>query len=234
MNPHNEIPRPAARIAGSGLLLMALLGFYGEFFVRSRLLDPQDQTLTLQNLSENPLLFRSSIATDLMVIVLDIVVALSLYRILRVTRPGPSLLAAGFRLVYSAIYAVAVMFHVLVAHIPSTATDEVHHLLLNGYQLGWQVGLVFFGFHLLLLGLILVTSRTLPRWIGVLLVLAGLGYLTDAFAHLLLTDYAAYKPILLPMVAVPGILSELSLCGWLLVQGFRRMRPDSTQQLPAT
>lgn len=234
MNTHPEISRPAARIAGSGLLLMALLGFYGEFFVRSRLLDLNDLPLTLQNLSENPLLFRSSIATDLMVIVLDIVVALSLYQILRVRRPDLSLLAAGFRLVYSAIYAVAVMFHVLVAHMPSTAPDTMQLLLLNGYQLGWQVGLVFFGFHLLLLGLILVTGKTLPGWIGVLLVLAGLGYLIDAFAHLLLTDYAAYKPILLPMVAVPGILSELSLCGWLLVQGFRRKQPDSTQHLPAT
>ena len=53
--------------------------------------------------------------------------------------------------------------------------------------------------------------------LGALLLLAGTGYLTDTFARILLTDYAAWEGVLLGVVFLPAFVGELSFAGWLLV-----------------
>ncbi len=55
----------------------------------------------------------------------------------------------------------------------------------------WQVSLVLFGLHLVLLGWLGYTSHLVPKVIAVLLVVAGAGYLVDSFGYLLVTDYSA-------------------------------------------
>jgi hypothetical protein len=71
--------------------------------------------------------------------------------------------------------------------------------------------LLFFGPFCLLLGYLILKSSFLPRFLGVLMVLAGLGwlvYLIPALPHLLSIA-----------TMVLGFLAELSLCLWLLVMG---------------
>ena len=71
--------------------------------------------------------------------------------------------------------------------------------------------LVFFGFYCLLIGYLIFRSTFLPRILGVLMVFAGLGWLT--FLSPPLANYLS------PYVFVPGILGEGSLTLWLLVMG---------------
>ena len=54
--------------------------------------------------------------------------------------------------------------------------------------------------------------------------LAGLGYLTDSFANVLLPNYAAHEAVFATVVFVPALVGELSLGVWLLAKG-ARMRP---------
>ncbi|GEM49137.1 DUF4386 domain-containing protein [Deinococcus cellulosilyticus] len=227
-----------AGATGMGLLLMAFLGFYGEMFVRTRLIQSTDLTLTLQNLQASPALFRSSIATDLLVVLLDVLVALGLHLVLQKHTPHLSLLAATLRVVYAAIYGAVVVFHVILAQLLSAPEAALQapliSMLLTGYRSGWQFALVFFGFHLLALGVAFIRASQLPTFLGLLLGVAGLSYLADSLAHLLLTDPAPVRALLLPVVALSGVVGELSLCGWLLVQwrnGSRalNMRTPSTQ-----
>jgi hypothetical protein len=75
--------------------------------------------------------------------------------------------------------------------------------------------------HCLLLGYLVYKSGYIPKALGVLLALAAIGYFTDCFAQILLTNYAAYKDIFLAIVAVPAITAELSFCVWLLWRGGR-------------
>ncbi len=53
--------------------------------------------------------------------------------------------------------------------------------------------------------------------------IAGIGYLiifiTGIFSNFLLPNYADYKNMFLLIVAVPGIVGELSLTFWLLFKG---------------
>ena len=46
-------------------------------------------------------------------------------------------------------------------------------LSLSAFQSGWDVGLVIFGLHLLVVGYLAFKSGYIPKWLGVLLFIAG-------------------------------------------------------------
>jgi len=71
--------------------------------------------------------------------------------------------------------------------------------------------LVFFGFYCLLIGYLIFQSTFLPRVLGLLMVIAGLGWLT-----FLWPPFANY---LSPYIFAPGLLGEGALTLWLLVVG---------------
>jgi Domain of unknown function (DUF4386) len=72
-------------------------------------------------------------------------------------------------------------------------------------------GLVFFGFYCLLIGYLIFRSTFLPRILGVLMMFAGLGWLT-----FLSPPLASH---LSPYNLIPGLIGEGSLTLWLLVFG---------------
>ena len=92
-------------------------------------------------------------------------------------------------------------------------------LFLDGHNYGFLIGLVFFGIHLFLISYLILKSGYIPKILGILLILSALGYLLDSFANFLLPNYADYQTIFLLLVAVPGIVGELSLTLWLLIKG---------------
>jgi hypothetical protein len=75
--------------------------------------------------------------------------------------------------------------------------------------------LVFFGPYCLLLGYLIFMSTFLPRILGVLMVLAGLGWLV--FLTPLAIPLSTYLKIL-------GFLAEASLMLWLIVKGVNEQR----------
>jgi len=78
----------------------------------------------------------------------------------------------------------------------------------------WNVGLILFGLHLLLIGYLAYKSGYVPKPVGVLLVIAGFGYLVDSFGTLLVSDYSVN------VAAFTGV-GEVVLLIWLLVKGRR-------------
>jgi len=76
---------------------------------------------------------------------------------------------------------------------------------------GMNIGLVFHGFYWILIGYLIFRSAFLPRILGVLMVFAGLGWLT--FLSPPLAHYLS------PYIQVLGVLAEGSLMLWLLVMG---------------
>jgi Domain of unknown function (DUF4386) len=228
--PSSDIhQRQAAIIAGLGLLIMAIIAFFANFSVIQGLVIPEDAAKTVSNIMGNQLLFRFGIAGFVVVLVCDVLVAWALYVFLKPVNQSLSLLAAIFRLVYTAIFAAALFnlanaFQLLSgANYLNTFTSEQLQaqvmVSLESFQYAWQIGLVFFGFHLLVLGYVVMKSNYVPKVLGVLLLVAGFAYTLDSFAHFLLANYADYKTLFLVIVAVPGILGELSLCFWLLIKG---------------
>ena len=177
----------------------------------------------------NGLLFRGGMLSWLIVLICDIVIAWALYIFLKPVSKSLSLLTAWFRLVYVTIFGITqlnLLFVLLLlsgtdylAVFDTNQLQALAMLFLNGHNLGFLIGLVFFGVHLLLLSYLIFKSSYIPKILGVLLILSSLGYLIDSFANFLLPNYADYETIFLLLVAIPGIIGELSFTLWLLLKG---------------
>jgi hypothetical protein len=214
--------RKAAIVAGLGLLFMTIFAIFAKFFVWQRLIVPGEAATTANNIMANVLLFRLSICSFIIVIILDVVVAWALYVLLKPVNEGFSLLMAWFRLVYATIFGISLLFLIIVLHLLSGAnyltvfeTVQLHAqvmLFLNAFSYGWTIGLVFFGIHLSILGYLVFKSNYIPRILGVLLLVAGLGYMIDSFAIFLLPNHEA-------TIAQVTFIGELLFLLWLLFKG---------------
>lgn len=231
LSPINNERVSSARVAGLGLLLMAIIAFIANFFVLENLIIPGDAVTTANNIIANESSFRGGIIGFIIVIILDVLVAWALYIFLKPINKNLALLAAWFRLVFAAIFGVA-LYHLLYAlqllsgadYLKVFETDQLHAqvmLSIDAFKIGWLVGLVFFGLHLLVIGYLVFKSGFIPRILGILLIIAGFGYLIDSFAHFLLSNYDDYKEMFLMIVAIPGIIGEMSLMLWLLIKGVK-------------
>src|ERR687897_1443287 len=100
--------RKVALTAAIGLLVMALLAPFALFGVLQTIVVPTDAAATVENIIASEGLFRIGIAAFLIVIMLDVVVAWALYVLLRPVNEALAVLVAWLRLVYTAIFALAV------------------------------------------------------------------------------------------------------------------------------
>lgn len=215
-----------ARVVGYSLVLLALIAVYANFFVLAGLIIPGDGAATAANITANELSFRLAIASFVIVLVLDIIISWALYVLLKRVDQNLALLAAIFRLVYSAILGAAIFNFLNVLQLlkegVALETSQLQAqvmLLIDAFSNGWIIGLVFFGIHLLLIGYLVFKSGFMPKVLGILVMLAGLGYMIDSFANILLANYADYEIVFVLIVAIPGAIGELALGIWLLLRG---------------
>ena len=220
MNEHvsHMSPRKAAVVAGAAYLAMFVPAIFANFFVLSGLVVEGDAATTTQNILANELLFRGGIASLLAVAALDIIVAIGLYVFLAPAGKTVSLVGAWFRVAYSAVFAASLTNLAMIPGLLSEAGQlgeqlQTQVLLsVNSFNAGWMVGLLFFGFHLMAIGYLAVKSDYVPRFIGVLLLVAGVGYLVDTVGILLLPGYAL-------SLGQYTFIGELVFPVWLLMRG---------------
>jgi hypothetical protein len=190
--------RRVALTAGIGLLLMAVLAPLAHFGVLENLVVSGDAATTVGNIAADEGLFRLAIACLLVVTFLDIVVAWALYVLLTPVHPTLAMLVGWLRLAAPAVFAVALANLLDVANLVGSAQSSTLGPDQLGAQVmasvasfgnGWDMSLAIFGLHLVGLGYLLVKSVDFPRFLGVLVVVAGGGYLADTFAGILVPDF---------------------------------------------
>jgi hypothetical protein len=220
--------RQAAIVAGIGLLLMTVLAPFANFYVLPSLTVPGDAAATFDRIAASQGLFRTGIATFLIVAILDVIVAWALYYLLKPVDRSLSLLAAWFRVVYAAMFGIALGSLMQVLQLVSGAgflkafqTDQLSAqvmLALGTFDQAWALGLVPFGWHLLLLGYLAFKSDLMPRVLlrvlGILLIIAAVGYVVDGLGKILLPDYSAN-------IAGYTFVGEPLFMLWLLWRGIK-------------
>lgn len=212
----------SAIIAGIALLLMAIIVPIANFAILQGLIVPGDAAKTVSNIVASDGLFRIGICLFLIVAILDIVVAWALYIFLKPVNRSLSLLTALFRIVYATILGFVLIYLVNVLqllsgkdYLASFETNQLHAqvmLSLNTFTLGWDIGLIIFGFHLLLLGYLLFKAGYMKKILGIFIILASLGYLFDGFGKLLSSNYNL-------QIAMFTFIGEVILIFWLLIKG---------------
>jgi len=218
-------PHPRARITGVVYLLYFLTAVSGELFIRGMIVSG-DPAATATNILAHERLFRLSAAVGLMATALYIAVTVLFYGLFKPVNKTVSLLAAFFSLVGCSIQAFGSLFRVapLVVlegspYLGVFKVDQLQAVALMSIKLNVQatyIYLVFFGLFNLLIGYLIFKSTFLPRILGVLMALSGLGWL--AFLSPSLANY------LLIYIEVLGIIAEASLMLWLLVKGVNVQR----------
>jgi hypothetical protein len=219
-------PQIYARIGGVLYLILILVGMFAVIFVRDRLIVAGDATATANNIMASPLLWRIGISADIIMHVCDIPIMLIIYILLRPVNKNIALLALLFNLIQTAVL-VANKLNLVAALLQLESADylkavdpnQLHaqmYLSLKLHDIGFGIGLIFFGFTCLVNGYLIFKSGYLPRTIGVLIQIAGLCYLTNSFALLLAPQFAH---IIFPAILLPAFIGELSFCLWLIVKG---------------
>jgi hypothetical protein len=164
----------------------------------------------------------------LAVVVADVAISVAFYLLLRPVSHMLSLLAAALRLVYSAVLAT-VLLNLFDAFRLLTGVQGAEGLgqqqrqamalaALDTFDAGFLLALVLFGVQLLMSGFLLYRSRYLPRVFGALLVAAGVGYVADSLAGLLLADHGG---LVSAVLLTPAVVGELGLTAWLLLRGVK-------------
>lgn len=214
--------RRSGLVAGVGILLVAVLAAVVNFLVIDGLVTEGDAKRTAADVLASEGLFRLGIAALVLVVILDIVVAWALMTFFEPVHRGLSRLAAWFRLSYAAVFAVAIGHLVGVPLLLgshqylttfSGAQRRTQALVeVETFQNIWHVGLALFGVHLLLIGYLAYKSGYVPRVIGVLLIIAGCGYLIDSLGGVGTADYSAN-------ISAYTFVGEAALMLWLLVKG---------------
>lgn len=210
--------RTAAIVAGLGLVLMMFPAILANFFVIQNVWVPGDAAATVSNLLANELQFRLAILGFVVVAILDVIVAWGLYIFFVPTNRYLSLLAAWFRLVYSAVLVMAIMELTRALSILESAVmggpEQLQagvYMALQAFDDAWAVGLVLFGLHLVLVGVLALQTAAMPKWLGMLIVIAGVGYVFDSVAGLLLPGFSM-------TISQLTFVGEMLLAVWLLVK----------------
>jgi len=221
--------RRSGLIAGLGLLLMAVLAGLATFGVLGRVITEGDASRTVGDIIDALGSFRLAILALFGVAALDVVVAWALGLFFDRVHHAMALLAAWCRVLYAVIFAVAVS-HLLAAarllgnrgsHGPTDRQLQLEVLAeIRQFDDIWSLGLGLFGIHLLLIGWLAFTSGFVPRIIGVLVAIAGAGYLIDSLGGLL------YVPSF--ELASLTFIGEVVLMVWLLVFAARRPLNERT------
>jgi uncharacterized protein DUF4386 len=145
----------------------------------------------------------------------DTGVALIFYGLFRPVSKNLSLLAAVFRLILVAVMtANSLNYFGLLGSFKGAHSSAA-------FNTGYDIALVPFGIHCLLTGYLIFRSNFLPRIIGIVLALAGLGYLTFVWPPL-------GDRLFVPYILVPGLVGEGSLTLWLIFFGVNAERWTQT------
>ena len=219
-------PRRKARITGVLYLLTILTGIFAQGFVSGRLVVDGDAAATATNLLTHLGLYQLGYAVYLIEMACQIAMTALFYDVLRPAGRGVSLVAAflGFAgcviKTFSRVFFIAPLFILGGAHYLSVFSAEqlqaLALLFLEVNDHGAAIALVFFGFYALLTGYLIIRSTFLPRILGVVSVLGGLGWMSFLYLPL------GYR--LFPYIAAFGLLGAVSLIVWLLVFGVNEQR----------
>lgn len=228
MEPIEEAsPRFKARTAGLLYLFIIVGALFLPFAVTPSGMMSGDAALpTAAKILASKPLYALGGAAQLIVLACDVGVALIFYELLKPVSRGLALLAAFFRLVFVAIASANVLNHFAPllllsgsASLGAFTSDQLHSLALVFIRLrtvGFDIALVFFGFHCVVVGYLLLRSTFFPRILGLLLAIGGVGYMVNILATVIPPSLGAR---LFPYIMLPGGVAEVLLTLWLIIVG---------------
>ena len=217
--------RRNGRIAGALYLVVVATGMFCLAWVPSQL------GTGVADAAAHIGLFRAGIAAFMAMQVAFLLLPLALYRVLGdVDRRAATLMVAlaaasvpiGLIALSHRMEALSLLDSTA-AH-ATAAVDAAFAASLQRYGHGLRIASLFWGLWLLPFGWLVLRSARIPRVLGVLLMLGGIGYVVKVFGGLMpgFADSAFAR-----YATLPAALGEIGSCLWLLAFGARASRVPS-------
>lgn len=189
----------AAVTVGVAFIASLIIVTIIDDFLLSNFVVPGDTDLLAIDIQANNTLFGLAVIGYLVVLVLDAIIGLALFVVLKSANQVLAMITSALRLLY-AVTLVLGLFALVFQSI------DVY-----GYALIKQIGYVFFTFHLFALGFSIIHSGYLPKSLGVLLIIASFTYVVFFIDHSL-------PDMLTTVLMLIMALAELSLSIWLIAK----------------
>jgi len=214
-------PRLNARIAGL-LYLFVVVASSFALVTMSGVVERGNPAVTAANILASEPMYRLSIAATLLSAVAYTAVVALLYAIFRPVNRSLALISAFIGLAGCAASATFLVNQLgVLALLDGTGAADAQTQLLTRHamrlgSLGNTLSLVFFGFYCLTLSALVFGASFLPRFLGVFLLIAGVGWLIGNLGAIIAPDLlGGVSPYLIP---VSG-LGEFIFTLWLLAMG---------------
>lgn len=221
-----------ARIAGLLYLLLTAGGIFSVLYVPSALVARGDAAATAARIASSELLFRAGTAASLCTSAVFVLLALALYRLFEgVDRWQATEMvalvvvsaASGFVVALDQLAALVLLSEAdFLSVFERPQLEALAYACLRFQSRGLEASQLFWGLWLFPFGRLVYRCGFIPRALGILLLMAGSGYLLD-FAIALLAPY--YDGILSQAAGIL-VLGELPIVLWLLIVG-ARPRPST-------
>lgn len=214
----------SALIAGLSLFVMILTTPFAEFSIFPKLIDYDSAAKTAENIINNKHLFTVAIFLILLTLIADIVASWALYIFLKPVNKSLSLLTAWFRLMYTAMYFIALynLISILsivksIEHLKDSGANYINEsifLHIKAFRMEGGFGLIIFGVYLVLLGYLIYKATYVPKIFGIILCIAGLSWIIDNLSTFLFPQVNTQFLFVFTM-------GELIFMLWLLIKGWR-------------
>jgi hypothetical protein len=213
-----------ARYAGFFFFVSVVAGGFGEGYAPSQLIDVGDAAKTVANLQAHDMLFRLSFAASLIEGLCDIALAVIFYVLLKPVSRGLALLAAMFGVASAILYGACELFYFALPHLllaggaalKGFTPEQIDGLVLLSLRLfsyGAGLFLIFYGTGWILRGWLIIRSGYIPKFLGALMIVGGLGFVARTLTIVLIPAWSS--PVMLLLLLPGGILLGL----WLLIRG---------------
>lgn len=214
-----------ARTTGLLYLGLAITGMLSYMVIRNQLFVAGDPNATLANLTQHESLARLGIVMEMGVVITQALVALWFYRLFR----SVNAFAAGSITAFGLVNAMAILGS---AAMLATALDvslnasltvsggaaAASQLLyvVSGHL--WIIGGIFFGLWLIPMGWLARRSGWMPKLLGCILMIGGLGYVANALLSYLIPNAG----LAVDLLTAPATIGELWMVGYLCLRGVRQ------------
>jgi hypothetical protein len=213
-----------ARMAAVLTLLIVVLAPFSMLYIPTTLIVPGDAAATANHIMASQGLFRAGMASDSLVFLIEIVLTVLLYVLLKPVNKTLSLAAAFSRLAMAVIQGINLLNHFIVLLLLSGAgylavfapeqLQALALLFLKAHESLVFIWGLFFALHLLISAYLVYRSEYLPKVLGILLLIVALCYLVQDFGNMLFPQYTA----LFTSIGSLAFL-EIAFPLWLLFRG---------------
>jgi hypothetical protein len=212
------ITQRPARLTGLAYLVLAVSGIVGFLLIRRQLYVPDDAMRTAANLVAHEGLARLGIAVDLVTVLAQALAAVGFFLVFRRVDSVGAASITAFGLVNCVVVLMATAFSATALQValrggPTSASEALTLYDLNAAT--WNAAGLFFGLWLIPMGWLTLRSGSMPRVLGWILVVGGVGYVLSPFVSFLAPDASGLAGVL----PLPATVGEVWMVGYLLIKG---------------